>query len=78
MWLLFATIADCIGLLLNFATLVYTFLHFDLKVHVFCLVFIDTVLSTLGSLTAAILDILLLSGYIELDYIRDQFDNFLV
>ena len=78
MWLLFATIADCIGLLLNFVTLLYTFFHFDLKVHVFCLVFIDTVLSTLGSLTAAILDILLLSGYIELDYIRDQFDNFLV
>jgi hypothetical protein len=54
-WLAF-TLLDWCSLLLNLFTLGFVVKHFDLKVHVFLLVFWDALLTTLGSLTATLVE----------------------
>jgi hypothetical protein len=50
------------GLLLNFATLLYIVTNFNIKVHVYTLLFIDSLICMLSSLGLIILDTLLIYG----------------
>ncbi len=56
-------ILDLTGFVLNAATVVYLQLTFDIKKHVFLLIFIDASISTICAGISSIIDAILISGY---------------
>jgi hypothetical protein len=56
-------ILDLIGLVLNAATMVYIQSTFDIKKHVFLLIFIDASISTISAGVSSVTDAILISGY---------------
>jgi hypothetical protein len=56
-------ILDLIGLVLNASTMVYIQTTFDIKKHVFLLIFIDASVSTICAGVSSIIDAVLFSGY---------------
>jgi hypothetical protein len=55
-------ILDLIGLVLNAATMVYLQATFDIKKHVFLLIFIDASISTISAGASSVIDTILISG----------------
>jgi len=55
-------ILDLIGLVLNAATMVYLQATFDIKKHVFLLIFIDASISTICAGVSSVTDTILISG----------------
>ena len=53
----------------NFTTLIYICKTFNIKTHVFTLIFLDSLISSLGSIISISLDILFLSGLLQPTYL---------
>ena len=56
-------VLDLLGFFSNLLTVIYIFKSFEIKTHVFALIFLDSVISFLCSGISIILDLLLFSGY---------------
>jgi hypothetical protein len=59
---------EFVGLALNFTTLIFIVKSFDIKTHVFTLLFIDAVQSTIGSAISVFLDALVISGVSDVSF----------
>ena len=53
----------------NFTTLIYICKTFNIKIHVFTLIFLDSLISSSGSIISATLDTLFLSGLLQPTYL---------
>ena len=54
---------DILGCFSNFSTLIYIFKSFDIGTHVFTLIFLDSLISTLCSAISTVSDILFFAGH---------------
>jgi hypothetical protein len=56
---------DSFGLLLNGLTLIYILKSFDIKVHVFTLVFMDALFAVISFALSSVLDLLIITQAIK-------------
>ena len=64
----FFIILGSFGVLSNLATLVYILMNFQIRTHVYSLLFIDSLISSIGAILLTSLDILVQSGLLNISY----------
>ena len=64
-FLIYFLIAETFGLCCNVLTLIHILKKFEIKIHVFTMIFVDSVLTNIGCVFSIILEILLLSNLVE-------------
>ena len=58
---------EAFGLASNFSTLIYILRNFDVKVHVYTLLFIDALFCTASALACLVVDVMAFSKTVEFD-----------